>query len=69
MSNLRRVRLQAASDREHHSKARMVTGANRGRKDLGVMRTPAVVLDGEVVISGRVPAVSELKNILEKRRG
>jgi hypothetical protein len=24
--------------------------------------------DGEVVISGRVPAVSELKNILERRR-
>ena len=36
--------------------------------DLGVMRTPAVVIDGEVVISGRVPTVSELKNILETRR-
>lgn len=35
---------------------------------LGVMRTPAVVVDGEVVISGRVPTVSELKNILETRR-
>jgi small redox-active disulfide protein 2 len=33
--------------------------------DLGVMRTPAVVVDGEVVISGRVPTVSELKDILE----
>jgi hypothetical protein len=31
------------------------------------MRTPAVVIDGEVVISGRVPAVSELKDILERR--
>ena len=30
--------------------------------DLGVMRTPAVVIDGEVVISGRV------KTILEQRR-
>ena len=29
--------------------------------DLGVMRTPAVVIDGEVVLSGRVPTVSELK--------
>ena len=36
--------------------------------DLGVMRTPAVVIDGEVVISGRVPTVSELKKILEQRR-
>ena len=36
--------------------------------ELGVMRTPAVVLDGEVVISGRVAAVRELKTILEKRR-
>jgi small redox-active disulfide protein 2 len=36
--------------------------------DLGVMRTPAVVIDGEVVLSGRVPTVSELKNILKTRR-
>ena len=36
--------------------------------ELGVMRTPAVVLDGEVVISGRVPGDPELKSILETRR-
>ncbi len=36
--------------------------------ELGVMRTPAVVIDGEVVISGRVPTVSELKSILITRR-
>jgi len=36
--------------------------------ELGVMRTPAVVLDGKVVISGRVPSVPELKSILEARR-
>lgn len=35
--------------------------------ELGVMRTPAVVLDGEVVISGRVPTVPELKTILANR--
>jgi small redox-active disulfide protein 2 len=35
--------------------------------DLGVMRTPAVVIDGEVVISGRVPTVAELKNMLVNR--
>jgi small redox-active disulfide protein 2 len=32
--------------------------------ELGAMRTPAVVIDGEVVISGRVPTVSELKSLL-----
>lgn len=36
--------------------------------ELGVMRTPAVVLDGEVVISGSVPTVSELKMILQQKR-
>jgi small redox-active disulfide protein 2 len=35
--------------------------------ELGAMRTPAVVIDGEVVISGRVPTVSELKNMLVNR--
>ena len=34
--------------------------------DLGVMRTPAVVIDGEIVVSGRVPTVPELKTILKK---
>lgn len=34
--------------------------------ELGVMRTPAVVLDGKVVISGHVPSVPELKSILEQ---
>ena len=37
--------------------------------NLGVMRTPAVVLDGEIVVSGRVPTVAELKTLLEARRG
>jgi small redox-active disulfide protein 2 len=36
--------------------------------DLGVMRTPAVVIDGEIVVSGRVPTVPELKMMLEQRR-
>jgi len=36
--------------------------------DLGVMRTPAVVIDGEVMTSGRVPTTSELITILEQRR-
>ncbi len=36
--------------------------------DLGVMRTPAVLIDGEIVVSGRVPTVAELKEMLRQRR-
>ncbi len=31
---------------------------------LGVRSTPAVVVDGKVVVSGKVPTVAELKRIL-----
>ncbi|MCD6379902.1 TM0996/MTH895 family glutaredoxin-like protein [bacterium] len=31
----------------------------------GVMMTPALVIDGEVKLAGRVPAVEELKNTLK----
>jgi len=31
----------------------------------GVMATPALVIDGEVKVFGRVPSVEELKNILK----
>jgi small redox-active disulfide protein 2 len=34
----------------------------------GVMRTPALVVNGKVVISGRVPSVKELKEIIEKNK-
>lgn len=36
---------------------------------LGVLRTPAVVIDGEIVVMGRVPTVDELKKILSARAG
>lgn len=32
--------------------------------DFGVMFTPALVVDGEVKVSGRVPAVAEMKTLL-----
>lgn len=32
---------------------------------LGVRMTPAVIVDGKVVISGRVPTVEELKKLLK----
>ena len=31
---------------------------------LGVMITPAVIVDGNIVVSGKVPSVGELKKIL-----
>ena len=34
---------------------------------LGVLRTPAVVIDGEIAIMGRVPSAAELKTLLGSR--
>jgi len=34
----------------------------------GVMATPALVVDGEVKVAGRVPGADELKTYLEGRR-
>ena len=31
---------------------------------LGVMSTPALVVDGEIKVSGRVPSLNELKELL-----
>lgn len=36
---------------------------------LGVIFTPGVVIDGEVVFSGRIPSVGEIKTALSKRAG
>lgn len=33
----------------------------------GVMRTPGLVVDGEVVLSGRVPKADEVKQLLAAR--
>jgi small redox-active disulfide protein 2 len=33
-------------------------------QDLGVWTTPAVIVDGKIIISGRIPSVEELKKIL-----
>jgi protein-disulfide isomerase len=33
-------------------------------QDLGVWTTPAVIVDGKIVVSGRVPTVPELTKIL-----
>jgi small redox-active disulfide protein 2 len=34
--------------------------------EYGIMHTPALVIDEKVVLSGRVPGVSELKEIITK---
>jgi small redox-active disulfide protein 2 len=36
---------------------------------LGVLRTPAVVVDGKIVVMGRVPTVAELKTLLAQKAG
>lgn len=32
----------------------------------GIMRTPGLVIDEKVVMSGRVPSITELKEIIQK---
>jgi len=32
----------------------------------GVMTTPALVVDGKVVVTGKVPAVKDVENLLKK---
>jgi small redox-active disulfide protein 2 len=34
----------------------------------GIMKTPGLVINEKVVLSGRVPSVSELKEIIEKHQ-
>lgn len=34
----------------------------------GIMRTPGLVINGKVVLSGRVPSVKEMKEIIEKNK-
>jgi len=35
-------------------------------QDLGVWTTPAVIVDGKIRVSGRIPSVPELKKILSE---
>ena len=36
--------------------------------EYGIMRTPGLVVNGKVVLSGQVPKVSELKELLTKNQ-
>jgi small redox-active disulfide protein 2 len=33
----------------------------------GIMHTPALVVDGKVVLSGRLPNITEIKNLIENK--
>lgn len=35
----------------------------------GLMRTPGLVIDGEVVVAGRVPSRDEIRELLSERAG
>ena len=35
----------------------------------GIMRTPGLVLDGEVVVSGRVPSATEVTELIAAKAG
>ena len=47
------------------AKIEYITDINEAAK-LGVLATPAVVIDGEVVIQGKVPTESEILKYLKK---
>ena len=40
-----------------------------GIAKLGVMRTPAVVIDGKIAVMGRVATVAELKKLFVEKAG
>lgn len=36
--------------------------------EYGIMRTPGLVINGKIVLSGKVPKISELKELLTKNK-
>jgi len=48
--------LNLAADISHVTERKQI-------QELGVWTTPAVIVDGKIVVSGRIPSVPELKKI------
>jgi small redox-active disulfide protein 2 len=36
--------------------------------EYGIMHTPGLVIDGKVIVSGRIPSTTEMKEILTKNK-
>jgi small redox-active disulfide protein 2 len=59
------VTVQAAQSLGLQYELEKVTDLNR-IMSFGVMMTPALVVDGQVKVSGKVPSVDELKTMLQQ---
>ena len=59
------VTVQAAQSLGLQYELEKVTDLNR-IMSFGVMMTPALVVDGQVRVSGKVPSVDELKTMLQQ---
>lgn len=57
--------INALAELEKDAEVTHVTDYNE-MAQLGVLMTPAVVIDGKIVLSGRVPSLSETKDLLLK---
>jgi len=62
-TKLAEVTEQAARELGLESELEKVTDINR-IVDAGVMVTPALVVDGQVKVAGRVPSVADIKKLL-----
>ncbi|MCD6249148.1 MAG: TM0996/MTH895 family glutaredoxin-like protein [candidate division Zixibacteria bacterium] len=57
---------QAADELQWKSEVQKVTDLMQ-ISSYGVMMTPALVIDGQIVVSGKVPSVDEIKALLAQK--
>jgi small redox-active disulfide protein 2 len=62
---LERQTREALANMGHPAEVRRVEDV-LAMAEAGVMRTPALAIDGHVVLQGRVPGVTELEYIIKK---
>ncbi len=65
--NLEKATIHALSELEIEANVEKVEDIQK-IMSYGVMRTPALVIDEKVVMYGRVPGISELKEIILKNQ-